>query len=114
MRHKILMRVRMLLPLLAAMLGGCAVLDFLPDWSADRVAGPEPPYRFIVANRINEILGREGIVGTLQISGVRRVDSLIYLHRLLKLWVAPHVLFTSIMLTLMAIHVVQVIYFNVR
>ncbi len=76
MRHRILMQVRVLVPLLAAMLGGCAMLDFLPDWSADRVAGPEPAYHFIVASRINQIVGREGIVGTLQISGVRRVDSL--------------------------------------
>lgn len=45
---------------------------------------------------------------------LRRVDALCYLHHLLKLWVAPHVLFTSIMLVLMAIHVAQVIYFNVR
>jgi len=45
---------------------------------------------------------------------LRRVDSLCYLHRLLKIWLAPHVLFTTIMLTLMAIHIVQVIYFNVR
>lgn len=45
---------------------------------------------------------------------LRRVDALIYLHRLLKLWVAPHVLFTSIMLVLMLIHIVQVVYFNVR
>ena len=45
---------------------------------------------------------------------LRRVDALCYLHRLLKLWVAPHVLFTSLMLVLMLIHVVQVIYFNVR
>ena len=76
MPHRILMQVRVLVPLLAAMLGGCAVLDFLPDWSADRVAGPEPAYRFIVAGRIGQIVGREGVVGTLQISGVRRVDSL--------------------------------------
>ena len=45
---------------------------------------------------------------------LRRVDALVYLHRLLKLWVAPHVLFTSIMLVLMVIHIVQVVYFNVR
>ena len=70
------MRFCMLVPLLGAMLGGCAVLDFLPDWSADRVAGPEPAYRFIVASRLNQIVGKEGIVGSLQISGVRRVDSL--------------------------------------
>ena len=43
-----------------------------------------------------------------------RVDALIYLHRMLKLWLAPHVLFTSIMLVLMVIHIAQAIYFNVR
>ena len=45
---------------------------------------------------------------------LRRVDALVYLHRLLKLWVAPHVLFTSLMLILMVVHIVQVVYFNVR
>jgi hypothetical protein len=45
---------------------------------------------------------------------LRRVDALIYLHTLLKLWVPPHVLFTSIMLVLMVIHIIQVVYFNVR
>ncbi len=45
---------------------------------------------------------------------LRRVDALLYLHRLLKLWVAPHVLFTSLMLILMAVHIAQVVYFNVR
>lgn len=45
---------------------------------------------------------------------LRRVDALVLLHKLLKIWVAPHVLFTSIMLVLMLIHIAQVIYFNVR
>lgn len=45
---------------------------------------------------------------------LRRVDALIYLHKLLKLWLPPHVLFTAIMLVLMAVHIVQVAYFNVR
>ena len=45
---------------------------------------------------------------------LRRVDALCYLHQLLKLWVGPHVLFTSIMLVLMVIHIIQVVYFNVR
>jgi Fe-S-cluster-containing dehydrogenase component/CRP-like cAMP-binding protein len=45
---------------------------------------------------------------------LRRVDSLIYLHQLLKLWLAPHVVATSIMLALMFVHVVQVIFFAVR
>lgn len=44
---------------------------------------------------------------------LRRVDSLVYLHSLLKVWLAPHVLFTSLMLVLMVIHIAQVVYFNV-
>jgi len=45
---------------------------------------------------------------------LRRVESLIYLHRLLKAWVAPHVISTSLMLALLAVHIIQVIFFNVR
>ena len=45
---------------------------------------------------------------------LRRIDALCYLHNLLKAWVAPHVLFTSIMLVLMVMHIAQVVYFNVR
>jgi hypothetical protein len=45
---------------------------------------------------------------------MRRVDALIYLHQLLKLWLAPHVLVTSLMLALMLAHIIQVIYFLAR
>ncbi|MBV9956799.1 MAG: hypothetical protein JO360_00200 [Acidobacteria bacterium] len=45
---------------------------------------------------------------------LRRVDALIYLHRLLKVWLAPHVVSTSIMLALMLVHIIQVIFFAVR
>ncbi|MDT7808262.1 MAG: hypothetical protein QOJ70_2075 [Acidobacteriota bacterium] len=45
---------------------------------------------------------------------LRRVDSLIYLHQLLKLWLAPHVVATSLMLALMLVHIVQVVFFVVR
>jgi Fe-S-cluster-containing dehydrogenase component/CRP-like cAMP-binding protein len=45
---------------------------------------------------------------------LRRVDSLIYLHQLLKLWLAPHVVATSLMLALMLVHVLQVVFFVVR
>jgi Fe-S-cluster-containing dehydrogenase component/CRP-like cAMP-binding protein len=45
---------------------------------------------------------------------LRRVDSLIYLHQLLKLWLAPHVVSSSLMLALMVVHIVQVIFFTVR
>jgi len=45
---------------------------------------------------------------------LRRVDALIYLHRLLKIWVAPHVVTTAIMLVLMIAHIVQVVFFLPR
>jgi Fe-S-cluster-containing dehydrogenase component/CRP-like cAMP-binding protein len=45
---------------------------------------------------------------------LRRVDALIYLHRLLKIWVAPHVITTTIMVVLMFAHIVQVVFFKVR
>ena len=45
---------------------------------------------------------------------MRRVDALIYLHKVLKIWIAPHVISTSIMLALMVVHVVQVVYFAVK
>lgn len=45
---------------------------------------------------------------------LRRVDALCYLHQMLKLWLAPHVLFTALMLFLLVVHIVQAVYFNVR
>jgi len=45
---------------------------------------------------------------------LRRLDALISLHRLMKIWVAPHVVSTSVMLVLMIVHIVQVVFFNVR
>jgi Fe-S-cluster-containing dehydrogenase component/CRP-like cAMP-binding protein len=45
---------------------------------------------------------------------LRRVESLIFLHRLLKVWVAPHVVTTSLMLVLMIAHIVQVILFRAQ
>jgi hypothetical protein len=45
---------------------------------------------------------------------MRRVDALIYLHKMLKLWIAPHVISTSIMLALMIVHIIQVMYFAVK
>ena len=45
---------------------------------------------------------------------LRRVEALIYLHRLLKVWLAPHVISTSVMLALMVVHIIQVIFFKVR
>src|SRR5947209_5722875 len=45
---------------------------------------------------------------------LRRLDALIYLHKSLKLWIAPHVISTSLMLVLLIEHIIQVIFFNVR
>jgi Fe-S-cluster-containing dehydrogenase component/CRP-like cAMP-binding protein len=45
---------------------------------------------------------------------LRRIDALCYLHQSLKLWIAPHVLFTALMLFLLVVHIIQVVYFNVR
>ncbi len=45
---------------------------------------------------------------------LRRLDALIYLHRLLKLWLPPHVVTTALMLALMVVHIIQVIYFAAR
>ena len=45
---------------------------------------------------------------------MRRVDALICLHKILKAWIAPHVISTSIMLALMIVHVIQVVYFAVK
>ena len=45
---------------------------------------------------------------------LRRVEALIYLHRILKIWIAPHVISTSVMLVLMLAHIAQVVFFNVR
>lgn len=44
-------------------------------------------------------------------AALRRVDALIYVHRLLKVWLPPHVATTSIMLALMIVHIIQVIYY---
>ena len=44
---------------------------------------------------------------------IRRVDALIYLHKVLRVWIAPHVVSTSIMLALMIVHIIQVVYFAV-
>jgi Fe-S-cluster-containing dehydrogenase component/CRP-like cAMP-binding protein len=45
---------------------------------------------------------------------IRRLDALIYLHKTLKLWIAPHVISTALMLALIVVHVIQVVYFAVK
>lgn len=61
--------------------------------------------------------GRSELEGQIMLEAIeamatlRRVDALVYLHRLLKVWVAPHVIFTSLMLALMLLHIAQAILF---
>jgi hypothetical protein len=69
----------------------------------------------------NELAGIEdktqrglALRGLERMATLRRVVALIYLHRVLKIWVAPHVVSTSIMLVLMIAHIVQAVFFNVR
>jgi hypothetical protein len=45
---------------------------------------------------------------------LRRVDALLLLHRSLRSWIPIHVISTAVMLALMAVHIVQVIFFNAR
>jgi hypothetical protein len=45
---------------------------------------------------------------------LRRVDALIYLHQMLKLWLAPHVVTSALMLVLLVVHVIQVVFFATR
>jgi len=68
---------RVLIPMvLAFVLGGCSVSGLLPNWSSEDVAGPEPAYRFLIANRLREVVGNPDSAGTLEISSVRRMDSI--------------------------------------
>jgi hypothetical protein len=43
-----------------------------------------------------------------------RVDALVFVHRMLRVWIAPHVITTSLMLALMLVHIAQAIFFTVR
>lgn len=45
---------------------------------------------------------------------LRRVDALLALHWLLRVWVPLHIVSTAVMLALMLVHVGQVIFFNVQ
>jgi len=58
---------------------------------------------------------RDGFLRVVELAAIsRRVDALVYLHQSLKMWVAPHVFATSLMLALMLVHIIQEIYFAVR
>ena len=65
--------------------------------------------------RLHDPDAQRNLIGAVEATvTLRRVDSLIYLHQLLKLWLAPHVVATSLMLVLMFVHIVQVTFFAVR
>jgi Fe-S-cluster-containing dehydrogenase component/CRP-like cAMP-binding protein len=65
--------------------------------------------------RLNDPVAQHNLIAAVEATvTIRRVDALIYLHQLLKLWLAPHVVATSLMLVLMFVHIVQVTYFAVR
>jgi Fe-S-cluster-containing dehydrogenase component/CRP-like cAMP-binding protein len=58
---------------------------------------------------------RERLMDAIEITvTIRRADSLIYLHRLLKLWIPPHIISTALMLALMLVHIIQVYLFRLR
>ena len=42
----------------------------------------------------------------------RRIDSLLLLHRSLRVWIPAHVISTALMLALMIVHIVQVVFFK--
>jgi len=44
---------------------------------------------------------------------LRRVDALLALHWLLRVWIPMHIVSTAVMLALMLVHVAQVVFFNV-
>jgi len=58
---------------------------------------------------------RRGLIDAVETSAtLRRVDALIYLHQLLKLWLAPHVVSSAVMLVLLVVHIIQVVFFVAR
>ena len=67
------------------------------------------------ADTLTEPKARRALMEAVETTAtLRRVDALIYLHQLLKLWLAPHVVSASIMLALMLVHITQVVLFTVR
>ncbi len=45
---------------------------------------------------------------------LQRVEALLVLHKSLRVWIPAHVISTALMLALMLVHVIQVIFFNVK
>ena len=70
------MLVRALAIVSLLILGGCALSGLLPDWTSTDVAGPEPAYRFLIANKLKEVVGVSEPSDTLEISKAERIESL--------------------------------------
>jgi Fe-S-cluster-containing dehydrogenase component/CRP-like cAMP-binding protein len=69
----------------------------------------------IVAVPLSDPNARHQLIEAVETTAtLRRVDALIYLHQLLKLWLAPHVVTSALMLVLMVVHIIQVVFFAVR
>ena len=67
------------------------------------------------ADSLSDAKDRRSLMEAIEATAtLRRVDALIYLHQLLKLWLAPHVVAASIMLALLCVHIIQVTLFTVR
>lgn len=80
----------------------------------DTMAAARAQFGTLLSSR-SERRERERLVAAIETCAtLRRVDALIYLHRLLKVWLPPHVVSTSLMLVLMLVHIIQVVYFAVR
>ena len=74
--HQGMMLARGLSMLLGLTLGACSASGFLPDWTSSDAAGPEPAARFLISNRMNDIVGDPSKAGTFEISAAQRVDSI--------------------------------------
>ena len=67
-----------------------------------------------VSELINEKEKRK-LLQTIEAAAMlRRVDAIIIIHYILKLWLIPHIVFTSLMLILQLLHIVHVFYYAVR
>jgi len=49
-----------------------------------------------------------------KLATLRRLDALIFLHRIMKLWLPPHIIAGSLMFALMLVHILQVVVFAAR
>jgi Fe-S-cluster-containing dehydrogenase component/CRP-like cAMP-binding protein len=69
----------------------------------------------IAAAPLSDPNARRQLIEAVETSAtLRRVDALIYLHQLLKLWLAPHVVTSALMLALLVVHIIQVVFFATR